>query len=88
MPNNATRTYRKAAAELLEHHGVVTYKRPRRCAGCGRMMFKVNPEGGCLACAVQHIAVTTPPTLIKRRAVVQVYQPEIFTFGVSQGRVA
>lgn len=86
MPNQTTRTRQAAARELHEAHGVVTYKRPRRCGGCGRMMFKLNPDGGCLACQVEHIEVVTAPRLITRREVVQVYSPPVFTFGVSSGR--
>lgn len=86
MPNNATRTYRRAAQELKDLYGVVTFKRPRRCPGCGHPSTRINPDGACHACEIQKVQVTTPPTLIKRRAVVQIYSPIVFSFGVMTGR--
>ena len=86
MPNNATRTYRRAAAELKDRYGVVTFKRARRCPGCGSPVYVVNPAGACHACEVQHIEVSTPPRVIRRREVVQVYAPLVYSFGVMAGR--
>ena len=86
MNNNATKQIALAARELREAHGVVTFKRARRCRGCGRAMTRLDPEGACLACKVQRVEVSGKPKAIKRRAVPEVYCPTVFSFGVLSGR--